>query len=309
MPYMDSILDEVAGNEMYSFLDGFSGYNQIRMAPDDQAKTAFISAWGVFVCIVMWFGLRNAPSTFQRAMNEIFAPFLTDFMHIFLDDLSVFGSAAQHLQHLRLCFQCCKEVSFSINPLKSVFAVRSGKLLGHIISKEGIAVDPDKVAAIMQAPPPEDPKGCLRFLGQVRWHARHLRFLAHLAIPLNVVAHIEHNKYKWTEECNLAYHRKKMQLSRVPVMIPPDWGVDFHVFIDTSDVATIGNVLIQEQQAAGWFHPVYYASRRLSTAEKNYSVQRECLGMVYSVHKFRHYLLGQRFFFHVDHSALLYLVR
>lgn len=117
------------------------------------------------MCTVMWFGLRNVPSTFQRAMNEIFAPFLTDFMRIFLDDLSVFGSVDQHLQHLRLCFEHCREVSFSLNPLKSVFVVRSGKLLGHIISKEGIAVDPDKVTAIMQAPPPEDPKGCLWFLG------------------------------------------------------------------------------------------------------------------------------------------------
>lgn len=73
-----------------------------------------------------------------------------------------------------------------------------------------------------------------------------MQFLAHLAIPLNVVAHVERNKYKWMEECNLAYHRIKMQLSRVLVMIPPDWGVDFYVFVDASDVA-IGSVLMQEQ--------------------------------------------------------------
>ncbi|MCO5573038.1 hypothetical protein L7F22_026803 [Adiantum nelumboides] len=104
LPFLDSILEDVAGHEMYSFLDGFSGYNQICMAQEDQAKTAFIIAWGVFACTVMWFGLRNAPSTFQRDMFEIFGPYLTDFMRIFLDDLSVFGAQQEHLKHVRLCF-------------------------------------------------------------------------------------------------------------------------------------------------------------------------------------------------------------
>ena len=107
LPYMDSILDDVVGHEMYSFLDGFSGYNQIGMAPEDQAKTAFITAWGVFVCTVMWFRLRNAPSTFQRDMVKIFGPFLLDFMQIILDDLIIFSGQAKHLKHLCLCFAKC----------------------------------------------------------------------------------------------------------------------------------------------------------------------------------------------------------
>ena len=82
-----------------------------------------------------------------------------------MDDLSIFGAKDLHLGHIRLCLQRCREVSFSLNPLKCAFAVRSGKLLGHIISQEGIVVDPDKVTAIMQAPPPAEPKGCMRFLG------------------------------------------------------------------------------------------------------------------------------------------------
>lgn len=104
-------MDEVAGHEIYSFLDGFkgilNGYNQIRMASEDQAKTEFVTTWGVFVCTVMWFGLCNVPSTFQRDMFKIFGPFLIDFMRIFLDDLSVFGSREKHLEHLRLCLQRC----------------------------------------------------------------------------------------------------------------------------------------------------------------------------------------------------------
>ncbi|MCO5569594.1 hypothetical protein L7F22_023310 [Adiantum nelumboides] len=96
LPFLDSILDDVTRREMYSFLDGFSGYNQIQMALEDQAKTAFITARGVFACTIMWFRLRNAPLTFQRDMFEIFGPYLTDFMRIFLDDLSVFGAQLEH---------------------------------------------------------------------------------------------------------------------------------------------------------------------------------------------------------------------
>lgn len=126
-------------------------------------------------------------------------------------------------------------------------------------------------------------------------------------IPLNEAIHIDSKGFQWRESCDLAYRRLKIQLSKALVMIPPNWRVDFHIFVDASDVA-IGSVLMQEQQA-GWFCPIYYANCRLSVVEKNYSVMEwECLGMVYSVRKFRHYLLGRRFFFHVDHSALLYLV-
>ncbi|MCO5613451.1 hypothetical protein L7F22_067727 [Adiantum nelumboides] len=104
LPFLDSILDDVAGHEMHSFLDGFSGYNKIQMAQEDRAKTTFITAWGVFACTVMWFGLRNASSVFQRDKFEIFDPYLTDFMRIFLDDLSVFGA---QLEQLWLCFLKC----------------------------------------------------------------------------------------------------------------------------------------------------------------------------------------------------------
>lgn len=180
LPYMDSILDEVVGHEAYSFLDGFSGYKKISMALEDQPKIAFVTAWGVYVCTIMWFGLRNAPSTFQWAMQEIFGPYLTDFMQICLDDLNVFG-VGENLWNAfdfayNVVIQCCREVSFSLNPLKCAFAARSGRLLGHVISSEGIAVDSDKVITIMLAPAQTTPKECLRFLGQIRWPSCHLGF-------------------------------------------------------------------------------------------------------------------------------------
>ncbi|MCO5571476.1 hypothetical protein L7F22_025216 [Adiantum nelumboides] len=243
LPFLDSILDDFAGHKMYSFLDGFSGYNQIRMAQEDQAKIAFIMARRVFACTVMWFGLRNAPSTFQRDMFEIFGPYLTHFMWIFLNDLSVFGAQLEHLKQLQLCFLKCWEVNFSLNTLKCVFAMHSGRLLGHVIFEDGISMDPDKIAAIMEAPAPVNSKQCAIFLSQTQWHGRHLRFVAHLAIPTNQAAHAK--IFEWTSECDLAYRRLKIQLSKAPIMISPNWDRDFHVFMDASNSA-VGSVLMQE---------------------------------------------------------------
>ncbi|MCO5606372.1 hypothetical protein L7F22_060560 [Adiantum nelumboides] len=109
LPYCDTMLDSVARHEMYSFLDGFSGYNQIRMVPEDRDKTTFITEWGVFAYNVMGFGLKNAPPSFQKWVQAVFAPFLTTFMKVFLDDFSVFGKKEDHLKHLRLCLEKCRE--------------------------------------------------------------------------------------------------------------------------------------------------------------------------------------------------------
>ena len=97
MPFSDTLLDDVAGHEMYSFLDGFLGYNQITMAPEDQDKTAFIKEWGAFVYTVMSFGLKNGPPSFNFVAQKTFEPYLSDFMRVFMDDFSVFGEKEMHL--------------------------------------------------------------------------------------------------------------------------------------------------------------------------------------------------------------------
>jgi hypothetical protein len=129
--------------------------------------------------------------------------------------------------------------------------------------------------------------------------------LADFATPLHSAVHRE--LFSWTEEEEKAFAALKLLLTRALVVQPPDWNREFHVFVHASDIA-IGSVLMQKYEK-NWFRLVYYASRRLSKAERNYSTtEREALGMIYSVRKFRHYLLGKRFTFHVDHSALVYLV-
>ena len=171
--------------------------------------------------------------------------------------------------------------------------------------EDGIAIDPDKVKAILEAPTPTNAKALSRFLGQIRWHSRMIRHLADFATPLHAAVHRVPFQWAVTEE--KAYQALKVMLSQAPVVQPPDWAKSFHVFVDASDIA-IGSVLMQLTEPK-WYRPVYYASRKLSKAERNYSTtEREALGMLYNVTKYRHYLLGMKFSFHVDHSALLYLV-
>ena len=108
LPFTDTLLNAVAGHQIYNFLDGFSGYNQIRTAPEDENKTAFITEWGAFASTVMGFGLKNGPSSFSELVVKVFEPYLTSFMRVFLDDFSVFGQFSKHLHQLRLCFERCR---------------------------------------------------------------------------------------------------------------------------------------------------------------------------------------------------------
>jgi hypothetical protein len=148
-PFIDQIIDECVGCEAFSFMDGFSGYNQIQIKPKDQQKTTFICSWGTFAYRKMPFGLKNAGATFQRAMSFVFH----DLKHIvkgYLYDLpSRSHKRKDHPMHLRLIFEHCCYFRIRLNPNKCNFCVTSGRLLGFIISIKGIMVDPLKVEAII----------------------------------------------------------------------------------------------------------------------------------------------------------------
>ena len=134
---------------------------------------------------VMSFGLKYAPPSFSKAAFKTFEPYLTDFMRIFMDDFLVFGEKSLHLEHLRKCLQRCRMFRMSLNPFKCAIAVRRGKLLGHIISAEGMLVDFDKIRAVHKAQPPKNLKELMRFLSQIKWHSRYLQYLADICAPLS----------------------------------------------------------------------------------------------------------------------------
>jgi hypothetical protein len=152
-PFIDQILDECAGNKIFSFMDRFSGYNQIKIKPKDQHNTTFICPWGTFAYRKMPFSLKNVGETFQHATNFTFH----DLKHIvksYLDDLVAHSrKRVDHVTHLRLVFERCRYYRIWLNPHKYIFCIRSGRLFGFLVSETGIMVDPLKVEAILQFPP------------------------------------------------------------------------------------------------------------------------------------------------------------
>ena len=141
-------------------------------------------------------------------------------MQVFLDDFVVYSRKADHFEHLRLCPEKCRIGRLSLNPTKCAFGVTSDTLLGHIVNKEGIAVDLDKVRAILEAPTPTNAKALSRFLGQIRWHNRMIRYLVDIAIPLYTAVHKV--PFQWTSVEQDAYECLKKMLTKVPVVEPPD---------------------------------------------------------------------------------------
>lgn len=186
LPFTDMMLDEVVGHQMYSFMDGYSGYNQLAIALEDWQKTTFITEWGAFMYLVMPFGLCNAPATFHWCMMVIFADFLHKFLAIFVDDFTVYSEEQTHLAYLRQVFERCREKRICLNPFKCVFCVWKGQqlLLGHIVSYKGMQMSPDKVSDILNAKSPTTVIEVSSFLGFANFYRRFVDQFAAIAIPL-----------------------------------------------------------------------------------------------------------------------------
>ena len=151
-------------------MDGFSGYNQIRMAPEDMEKTSFITPWGTFCYKVMPFGLKNVGATYQRAMTTHFHDMIHKEIEVYVDDMiAKSGTEEEHVEYLLKLFQRMRKFKLRLNPNKCTFGVRSGKLLGFIVSQKGIEVDPDMVKAIQEMPAPRTEKQVKGFLGRLNY--------------------------------------------------------------------------------------------------------------------------------------------
>ncbi|KAL5805914.1 hypothetical protein ACOSQ3_028818 [Xanthoceras sorbifolium] len=138
------MVDATVGHELLSFMDAFSGYNQILMHPNDQEKTAFVTKRGIFYYKVMPFGLKNVGATYQRLVNKMFREMLGMTIEVYIDDMLVKSlEAERHLEHLRQAFDTLKKYGMKLNPTKCSFEVSSGKFIGYLVTHRGIEANPD----------------------------------------------------------------------------------------------------------------------------------------------------------------------
>ncbi|KAI3802286.1 hypothetical protein L1987_30416 [Smallanthus sonchifolius] len=184
LSFIEQMLERLAGKMFYCFLDGFSGYFQIPIAPEDQEKTTFTSPYGTFAYRRMPFGLCNAPATFQRCMVAVFHDMIEDSMEVFFDDFSVFGSSFDHcLGNLERILARCEEANLMLNWEKCHFMVKEGILLGHKVSRAGIEVDRAKIDTISKLPPPTSVKSIRSFLGHAGFYRRFIKDFSKIARP------------------------------------------------------------------------------------------------------------------------------
>ena len=155
LPHIDTLVDNTAKHSLFSFMDGFSGYNQIRMALEDIEKTTFLTMWEIFCYKVMPFGLKNAGATYQRAMVTLFHNMMHKEIEVYVDDMiEKSQSEDDYVVNLKKLFERLRKFQLKLNPTKCTFGATSKKLLGFVVSKRGIEIDPDKVRAIQDLPPP-----------------------------------------------------------------------------------------------------------------------------------------------------------
>ena len=156
---IDQLVDSTAGHQLLSFMDAFSGYNQIKMDETDQEKTSFITSQGLFCYKVMSFGLKNAGATYQRLVNHMFRPQIGQNVEVYVDDILVKSvDEGSHLDDLQETFETLRRYKMKLNPSKCAFEVSSGKFLGFMVSQRGIEANLDKIQAILDMEPPKNIK-------------------------------------------------------------------------------------------------------------------------------------------------------
>nr|GEZ11503.1 reverse transcriptase domain-containing protein [Tanacetum cinerariifolium] len=274
------MLERLARNENYCFLDGFSSYFQIPIDPKDQEKTTFTCPYETFAYRRMPFGLCNAPGTFQRCLMAIFHDMIEKMMEVFLDDFSVFGNSfGTCLSYLEKMLQRCEDTNLCINWEKSHFMVKEGIVLSHKISKNKIEVDKAKVDVIAKLPYPTTIKGIRSFLGHAGFNRRFHTILFEITRQMTRLLEKD-TPFFFSNECVESFQILKKKLTEAPILIAPDWDLPFELICDASDFAIVA---VLGQRKTKRFQPIHYASKTMTDAQAYYTItEKELLAVVTS---------------------------
>ncbi|KAI3696981.1 hypothetical protein L6452_29656 [Arctium lappa] len=287
LPHIDSMVDATAGHELLTFMDAYSGYNQILMHSDDQEKTAFMTDKGIYCYKVMPFGLKNAGSTYQRLVNMMFKEHLGDTMEVYIDDMLVKSKHADdHIGHLKQSFDILREYKMKLNPTKCSFGVRAGKFLGYMVTRRGIEANPEQIKAIVELKSPRNFKEVQRLTGRV---AALNRFISRSSDRCHLFYNVlrKNKGFEWTDKHEEALQRLKKYMMSPPFLSKPEKGEVLQLYLAVS-INSVSAVLIRETD--GRQLPIYYVSKTLLDAETRYSsIEKLLLSLVMAAKKLRHY--------------------
>ena len=263
LPRIDDLFDQLRGATVFSKIDLQSGYHQLKVKGEDIPKTAFRTRYGHYEFLVMSFGLTNAPAAFMDLMNRVFKDYLDKFVVVFIDDILIYSKdEVVHEEHLRMILTRLKEHQLYAKFKKCEFWLSQVAFLGHIISKDGVAVDPSKVEAVKDWPRPKNASEVRSFLGLAGYYRKFVEGFSKIATPLTNLTQ-KQQKFNWNDKCEESFQLLKDKLCSTPVLSVPTPNDKFVVYCDASKLG-LGCVLMQNDKV------IAYASRQLKEYEQRY---------------------------------------
>jgi len=307
LPRIQDTLNKLGTAKYFTTLDLTSGYWQLELSEEDREKTAFKTQKGLWEWNRMPMGLKNAGSSFQRMMHYVIGHLEGKSALVYLDDVIVYSDTFdQHLIDLEQVLSKLAHANLTCKLRKCFFAQHSVEYLGHTVSQEGIGPTSTLVNKIVNCPQPNDIHELRTFLGLSNYYRDMIENYSIITAPLTQLLH-KTSKYDWTEQCETAFRQIKQVLTSRPLLRHPDFGKPFTLHCDARVVAT-GAVLTQVDDT-GKEHPVRYISKKLTKAQRNYSIgELECLAVIVAIRECRRYLAGSTFTVVTDHKPLVALL-
>lgn len=309
LPSIEGIFARLPKANIITKLDLKDAYWQIGLSEESKALTAFtVPGRPLYQFVVMPFGLCTAPQTMCRLVDRIIPPDLRYCVFGYLDDIVIVSEDFNsHLSVLVRIAQELRKANLTLNVEKSQFCVTQTKYLGYVIGNGGIQTDPEKVESIVNWPTPKTIRQVRGFLGLAGWYRRFIENFSSITFPISETLSSK-QKFKWTPEAQNSFTTIKDLLTTAPILSNPDFSKKFYLHCDASDYG-IGAVLVQLDEN-GQEKPIAFMSKKLNSAQRNYSVtERECLAAVEAIKKFRCYLELQDFEVVTDHSSLVWLMK
>ena len=306
LPSVDETLAKLGHGKVFSKIDAYSGFWQIPLAQESQLLTTFLTPFGRYCYRKLPFGITSGPEFFQSQIDKILRN--TPHCANLIDDFAVCSeTAADHKQHLYDVLKKLQDAGITLNREKCQFFVDEIEFVGHKINGSGICADDRKMAAIKELPTPTCVTDLRSFMGMCQQLSRFSPHLSKLSEPLRDLLS-EKNDFVWTAHHDDAFRAIKTEICSSRVLRPYVPHQKTRVMTDSSR-SGFGAVLLQQETADGLFHPVCFASKSLSSAEKNYSIiELEAASIVWACQKFEKYLLGMKFEVMTDHKPLISLL-
>jgi hypothetical protein len=303
------LFNRLKGAVVYTKLDLKSGYNQVLVHPEDRDKTAFNSYFGHHQFNVMPFGLTNAPATFVTMMNRVLGDYINDFVVCFVDDILIYSKdKIEHAVHVEKVMEVLRKNELYVNPDKCEWAMDKVSFLGHTISADGVSVDPTKIQVIKDWPVPANVSQLRSFLGMAGYYRSYVPQYSRVVSDLTSLTG-NSQEWVWHDAQQRAFDEAKRLLCSTPILIIPDQELPFVIRADASDFA-VGAVLEQDQGRGP--QPVAYLSKKLNSAQCNYTVyEKELFAIVTALSEWKHYVLGtpHRIEVITDHKPLEWVAK